>query len=125
MMVMAGNVKSPNGNIELKFSLDDKGRPVYEMTYKGREVVKPSHLGLILAKDKHASMGMREHDLMDGFTIENEQTSEFDETWVPVWGETKTIRNHYQELAVTLSQKWIGERPASVNATDIFLHFFC
>ena len=117
MMVMAGNVKSPNGNIELKFSLDDKGRPVYEMTYKGREVVKPSHLGLILAKDKHASMGMREHDLMDGFTIENEQTSEFDETWVPVWGETKTIRNHYQELAVTLSQKWIGERPASVNGT--------
>ena len=55
MMAMAGNVKSPNGNIEVKFSVDNTGRPVYEMTYKGRAVVKPSHLGLELAKDKHAS----------------------------------------------------------------------
>ena len=104
MMVMAGNVKSPNGNIELKFSLDDNGRPVYEMTYKGREVVKPSHLGLILAKDKHASKGQKETDLMDKFQIVKEETSTFDETWQPVWGETKNIRNHYNELAVTLNQ---------------------
>ena len=48
---MAGNVKSPNGNIEVKFSVDNTGRPVYEMTYKGKAVVKPSHLGLELAKD--------------------------------------------------------------------------
>ena len=34
MMVMAGNVKSPNGNIELKFSLDDNGRPVYEIEFR-------------------------------------------------------------------------------------------
>ena len=69
MMAMAGNVKSPNGNIEVKFSVDNTGRPVYEMTYKGRAVVKPSHLGLELAKDKHASKGMQETDLMDGFKI--------------------------------------------------------
>ena len=54
LLVVAGGVKSPNGNVELKFSVDGKGRPVYEMTYTGREVVKPSHLGLVLAKDKHA-----------------------------------------------------------------------
>ena len=35
MMAWAGNVKSPNGNIELKFSVNQTGRPVYEMTYKG------------------------------------------------------------------------------------------
>ena len=68
---MAGNVKSPNGNIEVKFSVDNTGRPVYEMTYKGKAVVKPSHLGLELAKDKHASKGMQETDLMDGFKIAN------------------------------------------------------
>ena len=55
MMAAAGNVKSPNGNIELKFSVNNTGRPVYEMTYKGKAVVKPSFLGLELAKDKHAS----------------------------------------------------------------------
>ena len=75
MMAMAGNVKSPNGNIELKFSVNKEGRPVYEMTYKGREVIKPSFLGLELAKDKHASMGMNERDLMNGFTLVDEKTS--------------------------------------------------
>ena len=101
---MAGNVKSPNGQIEVKFSVDNTGRPVYEMTYKGKAVVKPSHLGLELAKDKHASMGLNEDDLMDGFVIAKEETSTFDETWQPVWGETKDIRNHYNELAVTLTK---------------------
>ena len=104
MMALAGNVKSPNGNIELKFTIDDGGRPVYEMTYKGREVVKPSHLGLELAKDKHASKGLKETDLMDGFTLKSEKSSTFDETWQPVWGETKDIRNHYNELEATLEQ---------------------
>ena len=111
---LAGNVKSPNGNIELKFSVDQTGRPVYEMTYKGREVIKPSFLGLELAKDKHASLGVDERDLMDGFSIMDEKLSEFDETWQPVWGETKNIRNHYNELAVTLEQMWL-ERVKSNN----------
>ena len=119
MMAWAGNVKSPNGNIELKFTVDNAGRPVYEMTYKGRDVIKPSHLGLELAKDKHASMGMDEHDLMDGFTIKDEQITEFDETWKPVWGETATIRNHYNELAVTLDQHWLGRRPAGPQGAQL------
>ena len=118
MMAWAGSVKSPNGNIELKFSVDNTGRPVYEMTYKGCEVVKPSFLGLELAKDKHASMGLQEHDLMDGFTIAKEETSTFDETWQPVWGETKDTRNHYNELAVTLNQRWLGKRPVSANGAQ-------
>ena len=101
MMAMAGNVKSPNGLIEVKFSTDQTGRPVYEMTYKGKTVINPSHLGLELAKDKHASKGMNETDLMDGFRIAKEETTSFDETWQPVWGETKDIRNHYTLLCST------------------------
>ena len=102
MMALAGNVKSPNGNIELKFSLNETGRPVYEMTYKGKAVIKPSFLGLELAKDKHASAGLKETDLMENFQLVKEDLSTFDETWQPVWGETRDIRNHYNELAVTL-----------------------
>ena len=103
ILTMAQTVQSPDGNVKLSFSLD-QGRPTYEMTYKGKAVVKPSRLGLELAKDKHASKGMDETDLMDGFTIVKSETSTFDETWRPVWGETAIIRNHYNELAVTLSQ---------------------
>lgn len=77
--------------------------------------MKPSHLGLELAKDKHASNGQDEQNLMDGFTVKDQQASTFDETWTPVWGETKTIRNHYNEMAVTLNQ-------ASMNR-DIVIRF--
>lgn len=103
MLAMAQTVKSHNGNVSVKFSLDN-GRPVYEVSYKKRAVVKPSYLGLELAKTKHASKGMEETSLMDGFVVAKTDTSTFDETWKPVWGETATIRNHYNELAVTLNQ---------------------
>ena len=103
MLAMAQTVKSPNGNVSVKFSLDN-GRPVYEVSYKKRAVVKPSYLGLELAKTKHASKGMEETSLMDGFVVAKTDTSTFDEPWKPVWGETATIRNHYNELAVTLNQ---------------------
>ena len=105
LMALAENVTSPNGNIVLTFSLTDNGRPTYEMSYKGRAVVKPSHLGLELAKDKHASKGMEETDLLDGFKVADVKYADFDETWKPVWGETATIRNHYNEMAVTLVQE--------------------
>ena len=104
MALLAQVVKSPNGNVSVNFSLQGNGVPTYSMTYKGKAVVKPSHLGLELMKDKHASKGLRETDLMNGFTVKDTQTSTFDETWKPVWGETATIRNHYNELAVTLYQ---------------------
>lgn len=101
---LAQEVASPNGNVRLKFSLAQGGVPTYEMSYKGRAVVKPSRLGLELAKDKHATKGLRETSLMDGFKQTRTQTSTFDETWKPVWGEVAAIRNHYNEMAVTLDQ---------------------
>ena len=103
-MAMAQTVTSPNGNVSLTFALDN-GKPTYLLTYKGRDVVKKSYLGLELAKDKHASKGKNETDLLDGFSVTSTNTSTFDETWKPVWGETATIRNHYNELQVNLRQK--------------------
>lgn len=110
LSVAAQTVSSPNGAVSVSFSLTDGGRPTYEMTYKGRPVVKPSHLGLELAKDKHATKGFAETSLMDGFTESHSEVSTFDETWKPVWGETATIRNHYNELLVSLSQDHTGRQ---------------
>jgi hypothetical protein len=45
------------------------------------------------------------NSLLNNFTITDTQTSTFDETWKPVWGEEDQIRNHYNELAVTLTEK--------------------
>lgn len=94
--VMAESITSPNGQIKLNFSLTDQGEPFYELYYKGKAVIKPSKLGLELKDDP---------GLMNGFTLVDTQTSTFDETWKPVWGEVKQIRNHYNELEVTLNQQ--------------------
>jgi hypothetical protein len=91
----AEDIKSPNNNLTLSFSLQAGGVPTYSLSYKGRPVIKPSHLGLEL---KGAP------SLTSGFAVASEQKTTFDQTWQPVWGEVKNIRNHYNELTVTLTQ---------------------
>ena len=105
-MLTAGaqQVISPNGNVQVNFSID-QGRPTYEMLYKGKMVINPSHMGFELAPDKHASKGMDETDLLDGFTVTSSQVTSHDDTWTPVWGQYKTIRNNYNELEVNLYQQ--------------------
>lgn len=93
---MAESITSPDGQLRLNFSVNPQGEPVYELSYKGKAVIKPSKLGLELKNDP---------GLMNGFTLAGTETSTFDETWEPVWGEVKQIRNHYNEMAVTLNQK--------------------
>ena len=108
LMAFGENLTSPGGQVALSFTTDSQGRPTYSVSYKGKDIIKPSHLGLELAKTKHASKGMDETDLMDGFTITSSKTSSFDETWEPVWGETSTIRNNYNELEANLHQDSSG-----------------
>ena len=91
----AENISSPSGQVSVDFELTGKGVPTYHMTYKGTEVIKPSTLGLELNGKPN---------LMDGFEVVKTSTSTFDETWQPVWGEVKDIRNHYNELLVELRQ---------------------
>ena len=93
---MAESITSPNGQLQLNFSVNDQGEPVYALFYKGKAVINPSKLGLELKNDP---------GLMNGFTLADVKTVTLDETWEPVWGEVKKIRNHYNELAVTLNQK--------------------
>lgn len=94
--VMAESITSPNGGLTLNFTLSAQGEPVYELFFKDRVVIKPSKLGLELKNDP---------GLMNGFALVDAKTSTWDETWEPVWGEEKQIRNHYNELLVTLHQQ--------------------
>lgn len=91
----AQTLSSPNGQLQVLFSVDD-GIPTYQLSYKGKTVIKPSKMGLELFDSP---------DLIHNFSIIDTQTSSFDETWTPVWGEESKIRNHYNEMAVTLQQE--------------------
>ena len=96
--VHASEVTSPNGEMKLTFTLRDS-KPYYSVSFRGKPVIKPSRLGYELHNADN---------LLEGFTQTGEKTSTFDETWTPVWGENKTIRNHYKELLVNLIQEKTG-----------------
>ncbi|WP_273389827.1 glycoside hydrolase family 97 protein [Barnesiella viscericola] len=113
----AQQLVSPDGNLVMNFGLTSNGAPSYDLYYKGKPVIKTSTLGLELKKeDPNAQTDFQlsgpkkidgleaKANLMTGFTVTDTQTSSFDETWTSVWGEESQIRNHYNELAVTLDQ---------------------
>ncbi|HRJ30573.1 MAG TPA: glycoside hydrolase family 97 protein [Cyclobacteriaceae bacterium] len=96
-IIQAQELRSPNGQLVMNFSLQPQGVPAYQLSYKGKPVIKLSSLGLELKNDSKS--------LLNDFVITNAQTSAHDSTWEPVWGEVNKIRNHYNELAITLTQK--------------------
>ena len=115
-------LKSPDGNLVMKFSLKKGGVPAYQLTYKGKDVIKTSKMGLELKADDKALAEFNQDpvllppkddirsSLYDGFEVTGTTASTFDETWKPVWGEVKDIRNHYNELLVKLNQQNTGRQ---------------
>ena len=107
--VSAQSLRSPDGNLELRFAIAEGGVPTYSLSYKDREVVRPSALGFEFVEDAYATFGdfnsKREKGVFPmnrGFVSLGSEQSSFDETWTPVWGENAEIRNNYNEMLVRL-----------------------
>lgn len=94
--VAAQQLSSPDGDVIMEFSLNSDGTPVYQIAFKNKAAVKSSNLGFTLKESEN---------LDSGFTLVDSETSAFDDTWKPVWGEESEIRNHYKELLVRLKQE--------------------
>ncbi len=106
-------LKSPDGNLEMRFELTDGGAPLYSLDYKGKSTILPSGMGFEFRGEKPQLVFGAEIEkgkdgtpvqFHEGFVMEKAERGTFDETWEPVWGEESEIRNHYNELAVTLRQ---------------------
>jgi hypothetical protein len=91
----AQTLRSPNGSLVMDFSLTRTGEPTYRLSFKGKPVIKESKLGLVL-KDAPA--------LRAGFTKVTEGRQSRDETWEPVWGEVRVIRDRHNEMSLVLRQ---------------------
>lgn len=115
-VVYAQELISPNGQLKMNFRLSENGTPTYELTYKGKTVIKPSKMGLELKGNTTKVEFGAETDikseqkdvktsLYDRFKVTGTTSTTFDETWQPVWGERKNIRNNYNELSVKLTQQ--------------------
>lgn len=98
---------SPDGKLELSFEIND-GVPYYSLNHEGKSVVLPSKMGFTLEwRD----------DLAHAFVLKDVSRSTFDETWEPVWGEEAQIRNHYNEMLVTLEQP-VGSVESMDHSTE-------
>ncbi len=94
-LLNAQQIESPSKNITVTFELTSTGEPTYRVSYKGKEVIKSSKMGITLKEDA---------SLNTNFKIENSETSNFDENWTPVLGEEASIRNHYNQITFHLIQ---------------------
>ena len=90
----AQRLSSPNKDFDLAVYIKDSSI-FYRLNYKQKPIITESRLGLEVKNDR---------GLLDGFVLASNNSSSFDETWKPVWGEQKQIRNHYNELLVTFKQ---------------------
>lgn len=99
------SVSSPDGSIKVDVSRDGSSLS-YAVTVGGDTLIAPSRLGFDA----------------DGLTpaADSKMTvkhSSFDQTWTQPWGENKEIRNHYNEVAVTLTDAAL-EYTVRVRAFD-------
>ena len=109
VVAIAQSVTSPDGNLVATFRLADGGVPTYTLTYKGKEVIKPSRLGFEFVDNAYPTYGHYDqnisrptYSMREGFSLLGSEKATFDEVWEPVWGESSKIRNHYNELLVKL-----------------------
>nr|MBP7368525.1 glycoside hydrolase family 97 N-terminal domain-containing protein [Paludibacteraceae bacterium] len=92
----AATLLSPNKNLKLEFQLTPSGEPEYSFFYREKAVILPSKMGFELKNMP---------SFVNGFQIHKIDTLTFDQTWEPIWGEVRQIRNHYNEMLVCLEQK--------------------
>ncbi|HTI57704.1 glycoside hydrolase family 97 protein [Mucilaginibacter sp.] len=90
------SLKTKLEKVRLEFTLNAEGAPYYAVYYADKDIIKPSAMGFTLAEGA---------GLDKNFEITGSETSSFDETWKPVWGEVSNIRDHYNQLTVHLKQK--------------------
>lgn len=88
----AERITSPNGKLALDVFVDKEGRPFYSLDYKGKQLIKPSALGLVA-----------DETLFDkGFRVVKTDTLSVKRSWNPVWGKYSEVEDNFRELAVNL-----------------------
>jgi hypothetical protein len=105
-IAQAQTINSPDAKLKLTFKLNAAGEPFYELNYKDKVVIAPSKLGFEMVDVP---------SFLSGFEVSSTKTTQVDNTWQPVMGEQKEIRNHYNELLVQLKQGRADQRLINIR----------
>ncbi|RIX29174.1 glycoside hydrolase family 97 protein [Sphingomonas edaphi] len=95
-MAEAVSVDSPGKVLKVTLDLNGEGRLHYRVDRLGKPVIGESQLGFLFTDQPQ---------MLRNFEIVGQRIREQDDTWTTPWGEDRTIRNHYREMIVDVSEK--------------------
>lgn len=105
---IAISADSPGNVLQVTLEVDG-GTPYYRVQRLGQPVLERSRLGFQL----------RDGRLDRGLVVLSQARQAHDDTWEQPWGETRLVRNHYNELSVSL-----GERSGAQRRFDVILRVY-
>ncbi|MFO3706959.1 glycoside hydrolase family 97 protein [Xanthomonas codiaei] len=102
------DVTSPGKILQVSLELDG-GTPYYRVQRLGQPVLQRSRLGF----------NLRDGRLDRGLVVLSQARQRHDDTWEQPWGETRLVRNHYNELRVRL-----GERDGAQRSFEVVFRVY-
>jgi len=96
---------SPNSKNKITFELIE-GEAFYSVSHVDKPVLLLSKLGFVFKNND---------SLSSNFEVVKMENTSFDETWEPIWGERKEIKNNYNQLSVFLIEKSDNKRNLEVQ----------
>ncbi len=99
---IVASTNSPAGTIHVDLTLNPEGRVGYMVSRLGKPVIDESRLGFLFTDAP---------EMLRNFKFAGHTTRSSDQTWEEPWGEYRSIRDHYNELAVSFDEtKWLKRR---------------
>ena len=92
----AARIASPDNVLAVEIQTDGDGRPLYSVSRLGEPVIAPSRLGFILVDAPKLERNL---------AVSSQATRSADETWEQPWGERRFVRNRFNELRITLTER--------------------
>jgi len=99
---IVASADSPSRTVHVDLTVNAEGRVGYMVSRLGRPVIAESRLGFLFTDAP---------EMLRNFKAAGHTTRSFDQAWEEPWGEYRTIRNRYNELAVSFDeQNWLKRR---------------
>ena len=123
-------LESPNGNYEFTFYqkqlTTESTQMYYTVSFKGKEVICESELGILIENQLFESaLGIPNDECTlwsENLQLTGTEETEVANSWKPVYGERSTIKDNYKQL--TLSFKKGGEGNTQADGYDKRRYYF-
>jgi alpha-glucosidase len=86
---------SPNGKLTIEL-LSSEGRLQYQIKYLNHDIIRPSTLGFRFKNQR---------PLLDNLVLVGIERAVINEPWNKIWGQSKFVENHFNQLSATYREQ--------------------